>query len=60
MDHRAGLLIIGHGSEHSSGSLVSACGHAERLLDSGLFAEARVAFLMAGEDPCKTLEAMWL
>ena len=58
MDHRAGLLIIGHGSEHSSGPLVSACGHAERLLDSGLFAEARVAFLMAGEDPCETLEAM--
>jgi sirohydrochlorin cobaltochelatase len=58
MDKRAGLLIIGHGSEHSSGPLVSACGHAERLLDSGLFAEARVAFLMTGDDPCETLEAM--
>jgi sirohydrochlorin cobaltochelatase len=58
MDQRAGLLIIGHGSEHSSGPLVSACGHAERLLDSGLFVEARVAFLMAGEDPCETLKAM--
>jgi sirohydrochlorin cobaltochelatase len=58
MDKRAGLLIIGHGSEHSPGPLVSACGHAERLLDSGLFAEARVAFLMAGDDPCETLEAM--
>ncbi|UEM03410.1 hypothetical protein JL101_026170 [Skermanella rosea] len=58
MEQQPSILIIGHGSEHSSGPLVSACGHAERLMKSGRFAEARVAFLMAGEGPREELEAI--
>ena len=57
-DRQAGLLIVGHGSERSSGPFASASGHAERLLDSGRFGETRVAFLMAGPDPRETLDSM--
>ena len=58
MERQHGILIIGHGSEQSPGPLVSASGHAERLMESGRFSEARVAFLMAGEDPRDQLEPM--
>ena len=53
-----GILIVGHGSERSPGPFASASGHAERLRDSGRFLEARVAFLMAGPDPSRTLASM--
>jgi sirohydrochlorin cobaltochelatase len=57
-DRRTGLLIVGHGSGRSSGPFTSASSHAGRLLDSGRFGEARVAFLMAGPDPRETLDSM--